>query len=125
MNREIKFRVWYKYKYNNGEMIYIDDWYWYEENRINSFSDFKSEGYTLMQYTGLKDKNGKEVYEGDILKGKAWTERDESFRIGKIEYNEQRTCFDFVYNLGRIYLWMMKEELEVIGNIYENPELLK
>jgi hypothetical protein len=122
MNREIKFRVWYKYKYNNGEMIYIDDWYWYEENRINSFSDFKDEGYTLLQYTGVKDKNNKEIYEGDIIKY-----ADLNYQVSYEDCQFVAYCSYY-----HKYHWPRIENLsrsclssKVIGNIYENPDLLK
>ena len=71
--------------------------------------------WALMQYTGLKDKNGKEIYEGDILKHKyggtqfaAVTFHDCSFYTGGVLLQSNHSSV-----------------IEVIGNIYENPELLK
>jgi uncharacterized phage protein (TIGR01671 family) len=82
----------------------------------------------LMQYTGLKDKNGVEIYEGDILKNP-----DQ----GELEYHEDPINGQVVWwNLlgwtlankdGSIWEdvdYLANYELEVIGNIYENPELL-
>jgi|SRR3990167_5855617 len=74
----------------------------------------------LMQFTGLKDKNGKEIYEGDILSSKPLTKK-ETERIGTsnnivVEWNKEYACFNIGYP---------EYEHEIIGNIYENPELLK
>jgi uncharacterized phage protein (TIGR01671 family) len=80
----------------------------------------------VMQYTGLHDKNGKEIYEGDIISWKhgrsevKWVERKSSETYGHGDYGVSSTVgfvFDGYYG--------QPEESEVIGNIYENPELLK
>lgn len=77
----------------------------------------------LMQFTGLKDKNGKEIYEGDLLYCKKTSEMfpDEDRWISDVRYSEA----SFTYR-GDDPLEENEclEEMEVIGNIYENPELL-
>jgi len=78
-----------------------------------------------MQFTGLLDKNGVEIYESDIVKGKSkrlWSQKELQIHVIKwgslqdVDYPVQCFGFEFPSNI---------EELEVIGNIYENPELLK
>lgn len=104
------------FKFNN---IYlkIDDKY----PLRTKFDDRK-----LMQCTGLKDKNGKLIYEGDIVKYK-----DEAYSlcIGRIEWNNAH--YELQYYTGEKYGWFSHilcfkhiKNMEVIGNIYENPELL-
>ena len=81
----------------------------------------------LMQSTGLKDKNGKEIFEGDILACKTddevinlnvfWDEEHALFMFESKKYNEQEPLAELVENNTYPY--------EIIGNIYENPELLE
>lgn len=127
MNREIKFRAW--------DSISENLWGWDIVSK-NPIPDFDLEHYTLMQYTGLKDKNGKEIYEGDIIEFIFWTYHEhevETHYIGEIQIDEklQSTTFVFTDSGKRRYYALYEltfdseSDIEVIGNIYENPELLK
>jgi uncharacterized phage protein (TIGR01671 family) len=140
MEREIKFRVWdNEYKYMNYKVLVgiYGDWekvkddknytacaMWIEPDKV----DYKCEPHWahfepyhknihLMQYTGLKDKNGVEVYEGDkVMFDYEWTKPDE---IGVITWNKDTASFQIK---GHIPSSSMKrlDRMKVIGNIYEN-----
>jgi hypothetical protein len=72
-----------------------------------------------MQFTGLLDKNGKEIYEGDIFEG--------SFSsVYKVKWDDE-TCSWYVHDVTRGLGFPLRkiENLEIIGNIYENPELIE
>ena len=89
----------------------------------------------IMQYTGLKDKNGKEIYEGDIVgfvRENVFKER--GLIIGVIEYHPDRLAYIVSNCIVRQpdgekekwdYTFLSEDDLEVIGNIYDNPELLE
>src|SRR5690554_736873 len=85
---------------------------------------FNYEEVELMEFTGLKDKNGKEIYEGDIVR---FHYKTGVYKIGIVVWNDlfgswDIDCSDFVsYKSLKQY----KSVSEVIGNIYENPELLE
>lgn len=113
--RQIKFRAWDK---NHGCMHYSDnctlDWL---------FDLPKRHGGSVMQFTGLKDKKGKEIFEGDIIKRKD-SRFYYSIHWGKTSFgvSEHRDSGKFSSDFR--YHWDGNELGEVIGNIYENPELL-
>ena len=116
-------------------MEIIDDLYWFEENHVHENGDGYGCENIIMQSTGLHDKNGKEIYEGDILKSEFVECNFE------IEWNNEAACYDWcvVAETKKMAASLAKaiEEapakakkpfdkiIEVIGNIYENPELLK
>jgi len=84
------------------------------------------EGYEIMQYTGLKDKNGREIYEGDIVKGIYYDNlyKTENEVICQVRWDKSGYwTFSGTINFLGGYLSDLRNII-VIGNIYENPELL-
>ena len=83
----------------------------------------------LMQYTGLKDRNGVEIYEGDIVYCKVYDKKHYASNEGKREIywgKEFGFCFrEQEYTHGLPLSWGGYKDIEIIGNIYENPELLQ
>lgn len=129
MSRTIGFRAWdnANNEWLNKEdaeclIIHLDGRYEIDRGWVKVFPDL-----TIEQDTGLKDKNGKEIYEGDILWWEHfygmtgeniettakvyWEEKDASFVVG-----------DWFEPLGHL---VDEDEIEVIGNVHENPELLE
>jgi len=127
MNRIIKFRAW---DIKNKQMREVKCIKFNWDNiplKINGCIDEECKPENLMQFTGLKDKNGKEIYEGDIVKnkygynkkvGKGYITKTKT-EIGVFEWDSHWASFKWsksvVSNMGIF---------EVIGNIYENKELL-
>lgn len=144
--REIKFRAWDKEK--NSMKYDVQDIS--EMNPISDFDSFErilnaptedeygliidgTKRFEVMQYTGLKDKNGKEIYEGDICKTKFFGKEN-----GNGQNSADYDIFKIVYKHGSYLLESNSRQfsasyiedmagsggIEVIGNIYDNPELL-
>lgn len=123
----LRFRAWHKTREEMGKVkrIRFDD----DGNVTKAFFRGKELGVNanldeieLMQSTGLKDKNGKEIFEGDVVK------------MAKDVYSDP-TYYEVIRHRGGAYrlesnqhgceLWLRHTNCEVIGNIYENPELLE
>ena len=105
----------------NGKTKRFDKYYIINTPYIEEYIEIIPE--TLGQYTGLNDKNGKEIYEGDIVK--VFTNKE--WRIGKIIYEHSECTIDVTNNKDLEYgrTSIIENLTEVIGNIYDNPELLE
>lgn len=123
-----RYRAWdkdFKTMYEADDIMYID----FEEKQIcvktlffERASRYDFNDIVLMQSTGLKDKNGKGIFEGDVVK------------MAKNIYSEP-TYYEVVRHRGGAYrleskqhgceLWLRHTDCEIAGNIYENPELLE
>lgn len=130
--REIKFRVWDKLtqKYWNIENWHFEDEYLDLIEFGVSIADpdieriwRKLNEVELMQYTGLKDNNGREVYEGDVL-DIGLQNQDGKPVVAPVSY--EKYIAGYVLDNGGNGIWQrLDKDCEVIGNIYENPELLE
>ena len=131
MNRKIKFRAWDKvkqiwcnYKIDDGTVYFMDN----DTGCLYRNYPGKYENFDLMQYIGIKDINNIEIYEGDIVK--LSKENSDFKEIGVVKFDENKASYvletqddDVSYNIS--YYNYHKVYYRVIGNIYENKELLK
>ena len=122
MNREIKFR---------GKSLNTNCWVYgdlrQDKIRGKAYIEYEVDPDTVGQYTGLKDKNGKEIFEGDIVT----TNKDDFFAI---EYREEEAAFKMIdygtaplaFDIHELTKKEINEQrIKVVGNIQDNPETLK
>ena len=162
MNREIKFRAWDRAlnkmitkenvkglldTVNTGDWdtdytYSRDEWYpaydiltifdYFEGIQDRYIEDTSTKRFELMQYTGLHDKNGKEIYEGDIVRQVSYKYSNDEYghkgfyeNISKVLYKGRAFQYEWIRTNGIEMPKDFKESfIEVIGNIYDNPELL-
>lgn len=144
MNRTIKFRAWDKrieklYSWDEMSNDYIGVG---SLDKLTAFTN--TEEICLMQFTGLLDKNGKEIYEGDIIQvlDRDWTDYEKDTQKLVVYYSRDSYVLISLQGIEEIKkdspdiynpLWVEKalykaygrDRFEIIGNIYSNPELLK
>ncbi len=133
-NREIKFRAWVKDKKVMRSISMLETHrpglgkyqaqYYGDGNGYTNIEDIE-----LMQFTGLKDKNGKEIYEGDIINV---TKRLDDYEMyAQVIWDNEEARWGYIKadgddtEIGSLYDLLDIRRDEIIGNIYENPELIK
>lgn len=120
-SRQIKFRAWDS---ENG-MVNVQTLFWNQDGELQ-MPYFTLNGGVLMQYTGLKDKNGVEIYEGDIVdyykEEKKWEIRLCPYSGITLNRNNYQKGED---NCNDDPFFIEFDRVEIIGNIYQNPELIK
>lgn len=121
--REIKFRAWDEIKNEKGKMHYFDKMTMCDNGLFFGNSNFDldenhndDKNAVIMQFTGLKDKNGKDIYDSDLLKGfgKLWI----------VNWQNEEARFLLLPSTGNSDSWKFMDEvniMEIVGNIYEPP----
>lgn len=127
MTREIKFRA---KRLDNNQLVigyYLPTQYgekhfiYFALEFLNEHTRIEIDPKTLGQYTGIKDKNGKEIFEGDVVISVS----DQYFKQDEIVWEG----YNMGWEIGKKDSWKLRSPMgsktEILGNIYENPELLK
>ena len=128
--REIKFRAWdIKRKEwistcNMVMSLHGKEFYW--NFGYEPLKDINRNEFILSQFTGLKDKNGKEIYEGDVVKIKDYYCNKGIFKFSQGGYGIREIDNNGIYSIENLKIREnILLEVEIIGNIYENPELIR
>ncbi|CYU89262.1 TPA: hypothetical protein TZY74_000041 [Streptococcus suis] len=109
-----KFRAWFGSEMYDKPVVYDGEFYldWRDFENGKTYN-----GVVLMQSTGVFDKNGKEIFEGDVVN--IFGEK-----LSKIYYSDGAFCVDILIGGTPLHAFL-SEQLEIIGNIHRNPELME
>lgn len=125
--RDIKFRAWDKALKRWTNYSIDDDLLMFYDKQGECWEiDREGERFILCQYTGLKDNGDREIYEGDIVKAISFARW-----IGVVKYSDENQAFIFddldkkYRGKSTVFMNQFNDGFEILGNIYENPELLK
>lgn len=123
--REIKFRAWDKEQKEWVKYSITDNIPIFCHNTSRWKTDKEGKRFILCQYTGLKNFNGKEIYEGDIVRAIGFSKW-----IGVAKYSDKNQafvfeCIDKNYRENIVFMSQFDQGFKILGNIYENPEMLE
>ena len=123
MSREIKFRIFDKgdNKMKYADIEHFDDMFGFRFEHKSFEADGEPDMIELMQSTGLKDSRGIEIYEGDIIKKTYGA----SIPVFTVAWHDARAMFIQHDGYNEALFHLAPANMKVIGNIYENPDLLK